>query len=112
MYILHCPVSSAGLAIDWAKSIGLFNDYDEIEGILKSVNSSEGVYFVPAFGLLETDNVDKNSIATGFIGIRSNTKKAHMVRAIFDSIAFAIKLKMDMMLKDLNHYNISIKSIK
>lgn len=70
------------------------------------------MYFIPAFGLLELNNVDKTSVATGFIGLKSNTTKAQMVRSIFDSLAFAIKLKMDYVIKDLKSNNINLRSIR
>jgi putative glycerol kinase 5 len=67
---------------------------------------------VPAFGFLEVENGDKTSVGTGFIGIKSNTTKAEMVRAIFDSIAFSIKLRMDLLMNDLRYHGIPLTSIK
>jgi len=55
---------------------------------------------------------EKKHVGTGFVGISSNTNKAQMLRAIFDAIAFSIKLTMDLFLKDLKRYNISLKSIR
>jgi glycerol kinase len=112
IYILHSPVSSAGIAIDWARSIGLFDEYDEIESILRSTNTSNGVYFVPAFGLLERTGTDKSNVATGFIGLKQNTTKAEMLRSIFDSIAFSIKMRMNALLRDLKDHNIRLNSIR
>ena len=133
MYILHGPISSAGIDIDWAKSIGkqqfsrikplvyciliknniwwhigLYNNYDEIESILQSTENSNGVFYIPP----KVGGDDKKRIGTGFVGITSDTTKAQMLRAIFDSIGFSIKLMLDTVLKDLNKYNISLKSIK
>lgn len=113
IYILHSPVCSAGVAIDWAKSIGLFDDYDQIESILQSTDSSDGVYFVPAFGLLEKSGTDdKSNIATGFIGLKQNTTKAQMLRSIFDSIAFSIKMRLEALFKDLEEHNVRLNSIR
>jgi glycerol kinase len=56
--------------------------------------------------------IDKNKIATGFIGLKSNTTKAQMFRSIIDSIAFSIKIKMNLILKDLKSNNISLRSIR
>ena len=51
-------------------------------------------------------------MGTCFIGIKSSTTKAHMLRAIIDSICFMIKIKLDLILNDLKTYNIPLKSIK
>lgn len=112
IYIIHSPVSSAGVCINWAKSIGLFESYEDIESILATTETSNGVYFIPAFGFIEIDNGEKTSVGTGFIGLKATTTKAEMVRAIFDSIAFSTKLRMELVLRDLKHHNISLNSIK
>ncbi len=81
IFILHSGISSAGIAIDWAKSIGkpftwqilifknfliepkqcvgLFNEYSEISDLLNSTENSGGVYFISAFGYLELYGFDK-----------------------------------------------------
>jgi glycerol kinase len=90
----------------------LFDEYDQIDGLLESIENSGGVYFVPSFGLLEVTGTEKAGIAAGFIGLKPNTSKIEMLRAIIDSIAFSIKLKMDQALKDLNANEIKLKSIR
>lgn len=112
MFILHSPCSSAGIAIDWAKSIGLFNNYNEIEELLNSIENSSGVFFISAFGFLDLPSVDKTKVQTGFIGLKQTTTRAHMFRSIIDSIAYCIKIKMDLMLKDLKFNNIPLRSIR
>ncbi len=112
IYVLHTAVSSAGLAIDWAKQIGLYNEYNEIEDILKSCESSNGVFFVPAFGFLQNDGIDKSSIGTGFIGLKQTTTKREILRSIFDSIAFSIKNSMQNLIKDLKMHRIILKSVR
>jgi glycerol kinase len=107
IHCLHCSVSCAGIALEWAKSIGLFDSFDQIDDILNKTKTSNGVYFVPAFGLFTMP--DKTKITTGFIGLRASTSKADMLRAIIDSIGFSLKLSMDSLLKDLKILNIQIK---
>lgn len=62
--------------------------------------------------MLEIVGINRSNVATGFIGIKSTTTKTEMLRAIIDSIAFSIKLKMDQVLNDLNANEIKLKSIK
>lgn len=112
IYIIHSPVSSAGICINWAKSIGLFETYDELESILATTPTSNGVYFVPAFGFIEIDNGEKTSVGTGFIGLKPTTTKSEMMRAIMDSIAYSIKLRMELVLRDLKYHNIQLNSVR
>jgi len=76
------------------------------------VKNSNGVYFVPAFGILDIPNLNKETVSSGFIGLKANTSKAEMIRAIFDSLAFTIKIKMDLILSDLDYHNIPLRSIR
>lgn len=61
-FIMHGGISSAGVAIEWAKSIGLFSEYSELNDMLKSTENSDGVRFISAFGYLEMDGIDKVGI--------------------------------------------------
>ena len=112
MYTLHGGITSAGVAIEWAKSIGLFNEYKELDDILRSTENSGGVRFIAAFGYLERDGVDKSKVGTGFIGITRDTTKKHMLRAVFDSIVFAIRIRFDFMIKDLKTNRVPLRSVR
>ena len=112
MYTLHGGITSAGVAIEWAKSIGLFNEYKELDDILRSTENSGGVRFIAAFGYLEMDGVDKSKVGTGFIGITRDTTKKHMLRAVFDSIVFAIRIRFDFMIKDLKTNRVPLRSVR
>lgn len=83
-----------------------------MENILHSTTSSNGVYFIPAFGFLEVDRGEKTSVGTGFIGLKASTTKHQMVKAIFDSIAYSIKLRLAMVVGDLRHHGIPLRSIR
>jgi sugar (pentulose or hexulose) kinase len=67
---------------------------------------------VPAFGVLDIPNVNKETVSPGFIGLKVNTTKAEMIRAIIDSLVFTIKIKMDLILSDLDYHKIPLKSIR
>lgn len=75
--------------LHWAQSIGLFNDVTETSDIAQSVKDSNGVVFVPAFCGIQTP-INDETACSGFMCIRPDTKKAHMVRAILESIAFRV----------------------
>lgn len=52
-----------------------------------SVETSGGVYFVPAFNGLQAP-INDNKACVSLMGIKSTTNKAHIMRAILESIAF------------------------
>ncbi|WKY15450.1 hypothetical protein Q1695_000715 [Nippostrongylus brasiliensis] len=75
------------VVLKWAQSIGLFCDVTQTSTMAKTVENSNGVLFVPAFGGLQTP-INDDTACCGFLGLRPDTSKAHMVRAILESIAF------------------------
>ncbi|CAJ0610275.1 unnamed protein product [Cylicocyclus nassatus] len=77
------------VVLKWAQSIGLFSNVSETADIARSVPTSNGVLFVPAFGGLQTP-INDDTACCGFLGFRPDTTKAHMVRAILESIAFRV----------------------
>ncbi|ETN81611.1 hypothetical protein NECAME_08409 [Necator americanus] len=77
------------VVLKWAQSIGLFTNVSDTANMARSVPNSNGVLFVPAFGGLQTP-INDDTACCGFLGIRPDTTKAHMVRAILESIAFRV----------------------
>jgi putative glycerol kinase 5 len=91
--------SDTGRCIDWASSIGLFNNVTELEQLAASTANSDGVYFVPAFsGLQMPVNDDKASSL--MIGLSLETTKAHIVRAVLESLAFRFELLYETVLNE------------
>lgn len=77
----------SGTVVDWAQAIGLIKDAQESAAIAESVESSAGVFFVPAFSGLQAP-VNDAYAATGFLGMSLSTRPAHMLRAMLESLAF------------------------
>ncbi|KAE9418340.1 hypothetical protein Angca_009078 [Angiostrongylus cantonensis] len=77
------------VVLKWAESIGLFTNVTELSDLARTVPDSNGVLFIPAFGGLQTP-INNDTACCGFLGIRPDTTKAHMVRAILESIAFRV----------------------
>ena len=79
--------NTAGNAIEWLKSMNLIHNAPEANTIAQSVQSSEGVYFVPAFNGIQAPVNDY--LACGSImGITQKTRTPHIVRAVLESLAF------------------------
>lgn len=86
--------TSIGSVVEWGKRFGLYSDPVETEAMAMSVNSSEGVYFVPCFDGIQAPHNDPNSAAS-VIGIHHGTTPSHIVRAMLESFAFVLKQLFD-----------------
>uniref|UniRef100_A0A9L0S2A9 Glycerol kinase 5 n=1 Tax=Equus caballus TaxID=9796 RepID=A0A9L0S2A9_HORSE len=91
----------AGTAVKWAQQLDLFTDADETEKMAKSLEDSEGVYFVPSFSGLQAPLNDPCACAS-FMGLKPSTSKYHLVRAILESIAFRNKQLYELMQKEIH----------
>lgn len=72
-------------------NVELLENVEQSDDIAASVDSNDGVYFIPAFSGLGVPINDENA-ASGFIGIKPTTKKSTLVRAVLESIVFRIVL--------------------
>ncbi len=98
-YALEGSVFNCGSSIEWLKDVGLIESARESDKLAESVTSSAGVYFVPAFTGLGAPYWDGN--ARGLVcGLSRGSTKAHIVRAVLDSIAFGMKDVFDVMLAE------------
>ncbi|XP_013115565.2 putative glycerol kinase 5 [Stomoxys calcitrans] len=78
-----------GTIITWGQNCGLYSNPAETSAIAESISDTNGVYFVPAFSGLGAP-INDHKAASGFIGITPSTQKAHMVRALLESIVFRL----------------------
>ncbi|VDN04571.1 unnamed protein product [Thelazia callipaeda] len=74
--------------LEWAKSVGLFQDVEVTSKIAENCCTS-GLYFIPAFFGIQTP-VNDDTACCGLLGIRPDTTKEQMVRAVLESIAFRV----------------------
>lgn len=90
-YALEGSVFVAGAAIQWLRDgMGLVESAADSQQLAESVDSSEGVYVVPAFVGLGTPYW--NSEARGSVfGLTRGTTQAHFVRATLESLAYQVK---------------------
>ncbi|KAK0080950.1 hypothetical protein PV325_013050, partial [Microctonus aethiopoides] len=66
----------------------------EMSSLALSVDDSDGIYCVPAFSGLQAP-INDQSAATGFLGLKPTSGRAHIVRAILESLVFRIVLLYD-----------------
>ncbi|KAH8370991.1 hypothetical protein KR093_005857, partial [Drosophila rubida] len=89
IYCIEGAAHDFGTVVSWAQSCELFDDPAETSDIATSVPDSNDVYFMPAFSGLGPP-VNDYRAASGFIGMTPSTTKAHMVRALLESIVFRV----------------------
>ena len=84
---IHCT----GATIKWLQDeLQLIKSAAESESLAKSVQSTDGVYLVPAFAGLGAPWWDNDAKAL-ICGMNRGTNKAHIVRAALESIAYQVK---------------------
>ena len=86
-YALEGSIFITGAAIEWLGDIGLLENIGETARLARSVDSTDGVYMVPAFSGLGAPHWDGRARGT-IIGITRGIRREHIVRAALESIAY------------------------
>jgi glycerol kinase len=87
-YALEGSIFVTGAAVQWLRDgLRLFDDAADVEALAASVESSEGVYVVPAFVGLGAPHWDPYARGA-ILGITRGTTRAHIARATLEAIAF------------------------
>ena len=96
-YALEGAILASGAAIQWLRDgLGILADAAESERLARTVESTDGVSFVPAFAGLGSPHW--NAEARGMIsGITRGTTRAHLVRAALEGIAFQVADVLDVL---------------
>ena len=90
-YALEGSVFNAGSVISWLREgLGLIKAPHECDILSESVSDTEGVYFVPAFTGLGAPYWDMYARGT-IVGLTAAAGRAHIARAVLESIAFQAK---------------------
>jgi glycerol kinase len=86
-YALEGSIFVTGAAIEWLEDVDLINNAAQTAELARSVESTDGVYMVPAFTGLGAPHWDGRARGT-IVGMTRGTGKAHIVRATLESIAY------------------------
>src|ERR671919_1061988 len=87
-YALEAAVFITGAAVQWLRDgLGIIASADETEGLARSLDGNEGVYFVPALTGLGSPHWDPYARGT-IVGLTRGTGRAHVARAALESIAY------------------------
>ena len=99
-YALEGSVFMGGATIQWLRDeLKIISHAAESEGIAQSVQSTGGVYLVPAFTGLGAPWWDMYSRGT-LVGMTRGTGRAHIARAALEAIAYQSADLMDAMAAD------------
>ncbi|MCY8082233.1 glycerol kinase GlpK [Bacillus inaquosorum] len=108
-YALEGSIFVAGSAIQWLRDgLRMFQDSSLSETYAEKVDSTDGVYVVPAFVGLGTPYWDSDVRGSVF-GLTRGTTKEHFIRATLESLAYQTKDVLDAMEADSN---ISLKTLR
>lgn len=86
-YLAEGSANTCGDAIEWLCKLGFIDNAEDCEALAKSVDDTNGVYFVPAFNGLQAPTNDFSACGC-LIGLNGEVSKAHIVRAVLQSLAF------------------------
>lgn len=87
-YALEGSIFVAGSAIQWLRDgIRMLNNASDSEDYARKVDSTDGVYVVPAFVGLGTPYWD-SEVRGAVFGLTRGTSKEHFVRATIESLAY------------------------
>jgi glycerol kinase len=90
-YALEGAIFVTGAAVQWLRDgLQILRSAAEAEPIAATVDSSDGVVFVPALTGLGAPHWDPRARGT-ILGITRGTTRAHLVRATLEAIAFEVR---------------------
>jgi len=99
-YALEGSIFVAGSAVKWLRdAVELVKEAADTEAYAKSIDSSDGVYVVPAFVGLGTPYWD-SEVRGAVFGLTRGSGKAQLIRATLESIAYQTKDVLSVMEKD------------
>ena len=87
-YALEASIFVTGAAVQWLRDgLGVIGDAAETEQLASSLETNEGVYFVPALTGLGSPYWDPYARGT-IVGLTRGTTPAHLARAALEAIAY------------------------
>lgn len=99
-YCLEGSVFVAGAVVQWLRDgLQFFDNAHEVEQMAQSVDSTDGVFLVPAFVGLGAPYWDADARGT-LVGMTRGTTRAHIARAALEAIAYQTKDVLDAMESD------------
>ena len=87
-YALEAAIFVTGAAVQWLRDgLGIIESAAETDGLARSLDGNEGVYFVPALTGLGSPHWDPYARGT-IVGLTRGSGRAHLARAALEAIAY------------------------
>jgi glycerol kinase len=87
-YALEASIFVTGAAVQWLRDgLGVIEQASDTEALAASLDSNDGVYFVPALTGLGSPHWDPYARGT-IVGLTRGTGRAHLARATLEAIAY------------------------
>jgi glycerol kinase len=87
-YALEASIFVTGAAVQWLRDgLGIIEQAAETEALAKSLDSNDGVYFVPALTGLGSPHWDPYARGT-VVGLTRGATRAHLARAALEAMAY------------------------
>jgi glycerol kinase len=87
-YALEAAIFVTGAAVQWLRDgLGIIEQAGETEALAASLDSNDGVYFVPALTGLGSPHWDPYARGT-IVGLTRGSGRAHLARAALEAIAY------------------------
>jgi glycerol kinase len=87
-YALEAAIFIAGAAVQWLRDgLGIIEKASDTEAMARSVESTGGVYFVPALTGLGAPHWNADARGT-IVGLTRGTTRAHIARAALEAMAY------------------------
>jgi glycerol kinase len=102
-YAFEGAIFSTGSAIQWLRDgLGIIGAAPEVGPLAASVPDTDDVFFVPAFTGLGSPWWDPYARGT-LVGVTRGTTRAHLARAVVESMAFQTRDVVDAMVVNSGH---------
>jgi glycerol kinase len=99
-FALEGSIFIAGAAVQWLRDgLGIIAAGDETEGMARSLEGNDGVYFVPAFTGLGAPHWEPRARGTIF-GLTRGTTRAHLARAALEAMSYSTHDVLEAMERD------------
>lgn len=87
-YAIEASIFVTGAAVQWLRDgLGIIERADQTEALAASLDTNDGVYFVPALTGLGSPYWDPYARGT-MVGLTRGTGRAHLARAALEAIAY------------------------
>eukprot|EP01047_Picozoa_sp_COSAG01_P009634 COSAG01_NODE_398_length_17547_cov_206.793501_8_plen_492_part_00 len=94
-YALEGSIFSGGSAIQWLRdNLELIKSSEESDLLSSKIQDTDGLFFIPALTGLGAPYWQADAVAS-FVGMRASHGKAHLCRAVLESLAYQSKTVID-----------------